>query len=399
MSTTEDTSAIDEKKTSDSSSTSQNLQSNLVKFLSNYITSLVVTIGISVVLIGSLGLYTTKVVQSNILPDNINLAPFTDINRVVSPLPVDINIIRDAKTVSQKAIFDSEKYLESFKKSLLCSLKNNASPMNGLFSNGPLFFTKVYDGLISQNNAAINAIFLYLGYLPESLIMLVYGFFGIFIWFGLYFFNFFISIFYHIINIPNLFRDTLEKDETTWEAESDISFFRLTKLVIFFFLWIPVGIFSAIFMPILTTLTSLISPLTAKYRIDGNNRELGVLDFIRDTIVYKKCFIFILASLSLISNAYKYLGASSLIGVFVAIIIAYFMGLYKQELPETNNVTGFSQGLKNQEIKQAKVSFDNSNKINICKKVKELKKGGDVGLEMSGGGRKNKNTVFNIKFF
>jgi len=403
MSTTENTTAIEEKKTGET----VNPKSNLVSFLSNYISSIVLTIGVCVVVIGTLGLYTTKVAQANILPDNIDLAPFTDINRVVNDIPIDINIIHDMslsgktnRILSQKAIFESQKYLESFKNNwFLCNLKKNASPTSGLFANGPLFFSKVYEALISKNYLFINTIFLYLSYLPESLIMLVYGFFGIFIWFGLYIFNFIVSIFYHIVNIPNLFRHSLEKDDTTWEAESDISFLRLTKLVLFFFLWIPVGFMSSIIMPLITTFLGLTSPLTAKYKVEGMNREFSILDFLIDTIVYKKKFIFILATLSLISNSYKVFGASSLIGVLVAIIVGYFIGLYNQEIPEPSNSNGFSLGLKNTEIKQAKVSSNKDTKINICTKIKEAKNKGEESNVMTGGSKTSKMKKYNIRFF
>jgi hypothetical protein len=304
------------------------------------------------------------------------------------------------RILSQKAIFESQKYLESFKNNwFLCNLKKNASPTSGLFANGPLFFSKVYEALISKNYLFINTIFLYLSYLPESLIMLVYGFFGIFIWFGLYIFNFIVSIFYHIVNIPNLFRHSLEKDDTTWEAESDISFLRLTKLVLFFFLWIPVGFMSSIIMPLITTFLGLTSPLTAKYKVEGMNREFSILDFLIDTIVYKKKFIFILATLSLISNSYKVFGASSLIGVLVAIIVGYFIGLYNQEIPEPSNSNGFSLGLKNTEIKQAKVSSNKDTKINICTKIKEAKNKGEESNVMTGGSKTSKMKKYNIRFF
>ena len=168
MSTTEDTTTIDEKKAEESgtSTTSPDFKG----FISNYLSSIIFTIGISIFVIGGLGLYTTKVAQSNILPDNIDLAPYTIIDRIVKDIPIDINIMRPSlfsenkDTLSQKAIFNSQEYLDSFNKSLLCSLKKSANPDNGLFANAPLFFSKVYDNLVAKNFLAINSIFFYISY-------------------------------------------------------------------------------------------------------------------------------------------------------------------------------------------------------------------------------------------
>ena len=231
MSTTEDTSTIDEKKTEDTDVTP-----DFKGFITNYISSIVFTIGIAIFLIGGLGLYTTKVAQSNILPDNIELAPYTVFDRVVKEMPIDMNIMRPTfwseskDTVSQKAIFNSVEYLDSFSDGFLCYIKKNANPTTGLLANAPLFFSRVYDNLIAKNFLAINSVFFYLSFLPETAIMFLYGIFGIFIWMGLYFFNLCISIFYHFINIPELFRNADETDTSKWESAEQISFVRFANV-------------------------------------------------------------------------------------------------------------------------------------------------------------------------
>ena len=147
MSTTEETNTIDEKKAEESGTSTTSL--DFKGFISNYLSSIIFTIGISIFVIGGLGLYTTKVAQSNILPDNIEQAPYTIIDRVVENIPVDINIIRptfwseNKDTFSQKAVFNSQEYLDSFSNSFLCSLKSKADPKSG--SNAALFFSRVYD--------------------------------------------------------------------------------------------------------------------------------------------------------------------------------------------------------------------------------------------------------------
>jgi hypothetical protein len=213
MSTKEDTAAIDEKRKEETGFTP-----DFKGFISNYTSSIIFSIGVLVFIIGGLGLYTTKVAQANILPDDIELAPYTVFDRVVNDIPIDINIMRptfwseNTDTVSQKVKFNSQEYLDSFNNNFLCSIKKRADPNSGLFANAPLFFSVVYDNIVAKNFLAINTIFFYLSYLPESIIMLLYGFLGVFLWITLYFFNVCISIFYHFINIPQLFREGVDSE-------------------------------------------------------------------------------------------------------------------------------------------------------------------------------------------
>jgi hypothetical protein len=106
--------------------------------------------------------------------------------------------------------------------------------------------------------------------------------------------------------------------------------------------------------PVFSVITGLLSPLSAKYKNVNNDETSTIIDFIKNTFVYKKLFFFIMATLSLISNGSKYLGSSALIGIIIAIIIAYFMGLYNNELPlESKDIkikTAFSPGVAKETI-------------------------------------------------
>lgn len=388
MSTTE-TNTIDEKKQD-----TTNKSINLKGFFVSYITSVIFTIGVIVFIIGTLGLYTTKVAQANILPDNINFAPFTDTERVVKDIPIDINIIHKSlfsdEAYSQKAFFNSREYLNSFKNSLLCTLFKKSSPDSGFFANFTLFLSKVLSDIYTLNSSIITKVFGYLSYLPESVIMILYGFFGLFLWLSLYFINFCLSIFYHITNIPQLFKKSGDNGE--WQADNEVSF-SITKFLLFWFLWLPIGFVSSLVVPIYTTLVSLLSPLYAKYSLqqNGNYSETkmnSVFDFIISTLYFKKTLFFILSTISLASNANSYLGPGSLIGVLIAIIVGYFMGLYTVPSYEEDQINMISKGLANKEPVLAKVS--KGPKINICKTIKEKRVNSEG--EFQSGGKK-----YNIK--
>ena len=376
MSATETTDAIDEKKTEE---TNTNV-ANTSGFISNYLSSIIFTIGFSVFFIGSLGLYTTKVAQANILPDNIELAPYTIFDRIVDDIDIDINIMRptfwseNKETLSQKVRFNSQEYLDSFSNSFLCSIKKSATPDNGIFANAPLFFSKVYDNIIAKNFLMINSLFYYLSYLPESIIMLVYGSLGIFIWMGFYLINLGFSVFFHFINIPQLFRTTSE-DIKQWESQETISLFRLGKLLLFFFVWIPVGLLSTFVSPMIFTLYGLICPLYASYSINNSNQKYGLFDFIKDTFSYKRLFFFILATVSLIANGKMYLGSPYIIGILIAVVFAYIMGFYINEMPE-QGINGFTVGIR-ENMKQAKVKdieLTNPKLVEICQQIPMIDK-------------------------
>jgi hypothetical protein len=367
MSQTENTNAIDEKKKESDNSTTTDFKG----FIINYTRTIIFTIGIFI--IGGVGLYTTKIAQSNILPDNIELAPYTIKDRVVKDIEININIIKplffskDENILLQKSIFNSQEYLDSFNKNFLCYLKKSADPNSGLFANAPLFFSTVYDNLVAKNFLAINTIFYYLSYLPESVIILLYGMFGISIWVGLYFFNVCISVFYHIINIPQLFRDIDDKTKK-WESIEEISFLRVIKFLLFFFIWIPLGTLSVFTTPVFFTIYGLIAPLFAKYKITNttNNKDYNVFNFIKDTFVYKKLFFFILATLSLISTGITYLGSYYIVAILFAIIFSFFMGLYTNTQPNDNE---FISVKSLNEIIQANVLSSNKNLVEICKSI------------------------------
>ena len=64
------------------------------QFAVNFSKSFLVTICLGVVVVGACGLYTTKVAQSNILPSNVDFAPYTNNDYTVDPpASIFMNII------------------------------------------------------------------------------------------------------------------------------------------------------------------------------------------------------------------------------------------------------------------------------------------------------------------
>jgi hypothetical protein len=399
MSTTTETNnnAIDNKKGKDDSKLP-----DFKSFIKEYISSIIFTIGFSTFIIGGLGLYTAKVAQSNMLPDNIELEPYTNIARVVEEMPIDINIIRqkifaeNKDILSQKAIFNSKEYLDSFNTSFFCKVKKYAKP-GGLFSNGPLFLSNSYESIMAWNFYAINSIFFYLNYLPEPIIMVLYGFFGMFIFIGFYFFNLAITVISYISNIQDLFRGESEDKTGFWEDNKHITYFSIKKILLFFF-WGYAFVISLIVIPMLTTLNAIISPLYATYKIQSTNEQKNAFNFITDNFGYKKLLFFILCTASLVSNGSKYLGNIYLFGITIAILFAYFMGLYNLYIPEVNE-NGFTANIVNK-IRQASIMKEMTVKTdNLCPQIPIIKEPVVQAGGVQAGGGKNKKTTkrYNIR--
>ena len=389
---TEDTNTIDDKKNNNSNSGTK--ENKVVPFLVNYLFVIIGSIIIFVFVIGSFGLFTTKVAQSNILPDNSNLAPFTDINRVVKDIPIDINVVKpwheffsfnSDKSLSQKINFNSEEYLDSFKDSFLCTLKSNAKPDSGIFANTALYYSKVYDGIISSNFKVINTLFYYLSFLPESVIMLVYGLLAFPLFFIFYGISYLWTFFYHLINIPQFFRAASETNEKKWESTNKISFLRIIPLILFGINCLG-AIISLCICPFLFTLYAFIAPLVVSGKV--NDKKYNVLNLILDSFNYKSKFFLDLATIGLITNVFNYFTLNMALAIIPALIVLYIIGEYNIDLPE-EGMSGFS---KTTGIRQAKIGNDNVNagSFNVCSIPEESE-----GLQS--GGKKSKSKKYNIR--
>ena len=138
-------SSIDDKKNQSSVNRKISNYQDLSKFIMNYLKSIVINVTIYIFIFGTICLFITKTSQANILPDDMEMAPYTMYDRIVKDIPIDVNIMKpnifsqNKDSYSQKAIFNSQEYLDSFNKNWLYYIKKNATPNSGIFSNASLF--------------------------------------------------------------------------------------------------------------------------------------------------------------------------------------------------------------------------------------------------------------------
>lgn len=221
MSTT-DTSAIDSKKTeTEDESGSPNYGGFAVGLLYHAIYIFIV-FGV----IGSIGLYTSKVAQTNMLPDNMDYAPFGTKSPKMDDGIVNINVIKEygffgmgwlfgetPKVFTTKLKFDQAEILKGYENGfigMINSLKTDPEKASfvGLYMRDVLF------NMIAMNNLYINKVYGIFGeYLPETAVLLFYPMFLVLSSIFMLFVNMFFSFFYQIKYWGDFFMDRSVKAE------------------------------------------------------------------------------------------------------------------------------------------------------------------------------------------
>jgi hypothetical protein len=336
---------------------------DLKGFATNVVNNTVFKIIVRIIVFGSIGLYVAKIAQSNILPDDVDLSPFTNIKRDVQTIAQDINVIKQRSffglgmwadptaVYSQKVSFDNDDFQNSFNGSLLCTLKNNAIP-GSIFSNICLYLSKVLSDTTSNSFWLTNKLYNLSNYLPDWLIMLVSGFYPSIFFAAFFIFNFLAGIVPHFKHMVQFFRKPGWGGED-WEAEESIHFFRPIKWMRFWWVWLWMSIISIVLMPVYLTFYNFIKPLTATYTTQGSEEKKGFGSFLLDTIFYKKTFLLAAFVYYLFNNTVKFLTPGYTVGIILAVlIITIFGNMFNPSIPEGN--INMTPGLINPKNLQAK---------------------------------------------
>jgi hypothetical protein len=164
--TTSDTSAIDNKKQEEnSSSDSANLASNIVSFIISIITIFIVVL----IYFSSSGLilFVCKVAQSNILPTEENCYPYTENKPVIQPIKTNIFTTFTDPEMSMKLEFPYDDF-NSSNKAIDMFRKYKNKPSSHFLAN---YFIYIIEHLMLFNYSAINTIMNSLNCIPEILIV------------------------------------------------------------------------------------------------------------------------------------------------------------------------------------------------------------------------------------
>jgi hypothetical protein len=371
-------SANNSEDTIDSKRNENNVKTNDFNlFAKQFAKQFLLTICLGVVVFGATGLYTAKVAQSNILPSNVDFAPYTkfeydvkNLDNISNPISILMNIIKirawngfnfwdtPLETYSQKASFIKEDFKDSFLFKFLCFLETN-SKTDGTFSNLSHFMHNIFKTNIANSFSIITTVYSLLYKLPEWLVLLLYFTAFPFIALFLLFYNGIMALITNLGNTNVAFDEfmcnqegstmdsTCEPNEKIWKNislwDGQRGWFNFAWTIMVFFVYLYLSFFMTFFMAVFTTFNSLISPLFKEYKLEGsdNKETYGFGTFLKDTFFYKKSFIMMVTAYTLLDTVYKYLNnANYITGCIIAIIIlAVGFGIFNPSSPENLDTT------------------------------------------------------------
>lgn len=330
------------------------------KFAIRFFTQFLTIICLGIVVFGTFGLYTAKVAQSNILPDNVNFAPYTnDAYKVKDPATIFMNIIKirhlkgfnfwdnPINVYSQEAKFIDEDFSDSWIFKTICFLNKYANE-NKTFSSLSYFMHNILQTNLANSLGIVNTIYSFFYKLPEWIIMLFYLTVFPFILIFLLFYNGIRALITHLGNTGLAFasfEDGEFKDKgifcgTDKNSGFFSSFYHAVKNICIFIFYVIMSFYLAFFMSFFTTIYSLFSPLLKKYKLNKSDETCGIGTFLIDTFVYKKSFILFLTAYTLLDSVSTYLNNSNyMIGCIIAILIlAIGFNIFNPTDP-TNDIT------------------------------------------------------------
>ena len=169
MSSSSDTSAIDEKQAElNSSSGKGEIYSNITGFITSIIT-IIILIGIYFSSSGLI-LYACKLAQSNILPTEIHCTPYEETQPNIQPIQTNIFTTNTEPPLSMKMSFPYDKYNASNQVLDMIRQYKHQSDSNFLGN----YFISILESLIHMNYFVFNKILnIFNENLPESVIVML----------------------------------------------------------------------------------------------------------------------------------------------------------------------------------------------------------------------------------
>lgn len=352
MSTTntdQTTSLIDSKKAEqDTGSSSSEETVNYAEFMGGlfrYSISTLITFGV----IGSLGLYTCKVAQANVLPDNMDYAPFGTKHAKVENIPININVVKEygfhgfgwmfgskPKVMSTKIVFDSESVIKDYEKGCLGFINSfKTDPKRASYFG--LYMRDVIFSIICSNNLIINTVYGKMNeLLSESAILILYPILVTIMFFMLFFTNFCLTFFYQIKCWKDFFMDKqVKKDEVEWTKP--FTYLRPIRSFVFFLYMIFLFFPMVLLLPMGVTFYSIFAPAGISGKTEEGNSPINFTNFMKDVLLFKSQLFLLILTFGLISQSAKSLGTNGLIGCLIGTAIVFFiLNLYNQYIPKDN---------------------------------------------------------------
>jgi hypothetical protein len=386
MSESSDTSAIDEKKKEETSSSNKgDYLKNIRSFLSSVI---VMFIAITIYYTGSgLILYACKLAQSNILPTDIHCSPYTDSQPSIQPIKTNIFTTGGDSPLSMKLSFPYNDYnSKNYILDMFREYKNE--PRSNFLAN---YLISMIESVIQFNYSAFNKILDMLNGLPEILLVI----FGPVI---VAFLSTIIFIVDHLYLIylwfaqMSWFFKTNSNDSGTgnpkWDDVTIVSPFNYWCAIGLVILFVILFFFALPFISILAGFSMswcIFSCITYKAEMGG--KMISALTIIKDTFKYYKTLIMSVLSFFVVVSAFSKLGTIPGIFSIITLALIYF-GIISIDLFNSSSKDNLSPVVSDNQAKKS-CSFKEPTKEkhgllygllfgqkggNITKEIKEIGK-------------------------
>ena len=335
MSSTSDTSTIDEKKET-SDTTNRNILNNIKQFLTTII--MFILLIVLYFSLGGLVLYGCKLGQSNILPTNEKCFPYTDTKPEIENIMTNIFTTSTDHAMSLKLNFPYNKV--NSKNLVLDILRNYKNePESNFLAN---YFISIIESLVNFNYSSLNFILNFMNELPEIFIVL-FGPIVISIFTTIIFlFDHLYVMYLWFSNMGWFFKqntNTNHDHKPIWEPVTilqPIDYWIAVCFVISFCILFFVLLSVLPVLPFITMSWCIMSSIF--YTGTMNKKDVGALTIIQELFKNYKVTIMSLISFFIILSAFSNLGGIPGIFSIIVLVLIIFdiipIGVFKESIPE-----------------------------------------------------------------
>ena len=363
MSSTSDTSAVDDKKTS-TTTTSTGAPATFISNLANQLLHLSITI-----LVGGMILYSAKVSQTNLMPTDLNCEPFQRSDIKLDEVQVNVDVVKiKGDTKSTKIVFPYEQNIDIIKNGILGIgyLQNwkegpNSSPswiyMATIQQQMYAFFTN----MMTSSNALLHqslpeSVIVFLTPFIYILLVFIFGAFTTLYGCIMYFYNIYLLFstkkeckYIDVLDEKGGFiymrgengeQKPLQELRIHWEYKKGAMMSQWYWAIMYFIAaFVFMGFSCGIIIPLLsfmTVLKVLILPLFLVGKVVGSDEDYTFSTSLMHILKYKMSLIMYIVSFFIVVDAFTSLGMLGLLFSILAclFIFCFYPETYKQFIPQ-----------------------------------------------------------------
>jgi hypothetical protein len=309
-----------------------------------------------IVLTGGVMLYNCKVAQANIMPTDLDCAPYAGgkIPEIAKTL-INIDVVKTADDIkSTKIFFQTAENIEVLKNGILGIdwIRKMLEPEVDGDKSDPYpytilaYFLITFQGLIQMNYVILDKVYGVMNKMcSESVIVFILPYIFIFLCLGMLIFNGLYSWIlwftnYEVFSFKREKEIVGSKTRYRWSkpAKNDTSIiWTAFILMCLFFSFFGLGI--GVILPCMVVFSGIIaglSPLFMTAKVEGSGQDYSIFTALQNVVLYKMSVIMYIISLLVVSDAYKAQGA---IGALVAIFACVFIKFFYPEIYQQNTKT------------------------------------------------------------